>query len=97
MMTKTIPACRFFNARTSWLKKRSAFVLKKTPYRSCQYHYHAEHPYSISSVEHTDCLVSTKDGTTAFNNLNNNLADGFLILFFTFLHIISLYKNVLAF
>ncbi len=29
MMTKTIPACRFFNARTSWLKKRSAFVLKK--------------------------------------------------------------------
>lgn len=29
MMTKTVPACRFFNARTSWLKKRSAFVLKK--------------------------------------------------------------------
>lgn len=29
MMTKTVHACRFFNARTSWLKKRSAFVLKK--------------------------------------------------------------------
>ena len=29
MMTKTVPACRFFNVRTSWLKKRSAFVLKK--------------------------------------------------------------------
>jgi|GEM_PF-6623962 len=29
MMTKIVPACRFFNARTSWLKKRSAFVLKK--------------------------------------------------------------------
>ncbi len=29
MMIKTVPACRFFNARTSWLKKRSAFVLKK--------------------------------------------------------------------
>lgn len=97
MITKTVPACRFFNARTSWLKKRSAFVLKKALHGLCLCYYHAEYPHSISSVEHTDCLVSTKYGTTAFNNLNNNLADGFLILFFTFLHIISLYKNVLAF
>ena len=55
-----------FQRTNQLVEKTLGICVKKTPYRSCQYHYHAEHPYSISSVEHTDCLVSTKDGTTSY-------------------------------
>lgn len=61
LITKTAHAWPIYNARTSWLKKRSAFVLKKTLHGSCQYPYHA-----ISSVNYTDNLISKQNGTTSY-------------------------------
>lgn len=50
-----------FQRTNQLVEKTLGICVKKTWHGSCQYPYHA-----ISSVEHTDYLVSTKDGTTSY-------------------------------